>query len=52
MIREQIDVHIYDKIFWTDSHIVHGYISSDMQRFKIFVANRVHKIRDQTDKRK
>ena len=51
MIREQIDVHIDDEIFWTDSHIVHGYINSDVQRFKIFVANRVQQIRDQTDKR-
>ena len=51
MIREEIDVHINDEIFWTDSQVVLGYINSDVQRFKIFVANRVQQIRDQTDKR-
>ena len=40
MIREEIDVHINDEIFWTDSQVVLGYINSDVQRFKIFVANR------------
>ena len=51
MMREEIDVHINDEIFWTDSQIVLGYINSDVQLFKIFVANRVQKIRNQTDKR-
>ena len=51
MIREEIDVHINDKIFWTDSQIVLGYIYSDVQRFKTFVANRVQQLRNQTDKR-
>ena len=50
MIREEIDVHINDEIFWTGSQVVLGYINSDVQRFKIFVANRVQQIRDQTDK--
>ena len=39
IIREEIDVHINDEIFWTDSQIVLGYINSDVQCFKIFVAN-------------
>ena len=50
MIREGIDVHINDEIFWTDSQVALGYINSDVQHFKIFVANRVEQIRDQTDK--
>ena len=51
MIREEKDVHINDEIFWIDSQIVLGYINSDIQRFKIFVPNRVQHIRYQTDKR-
>ena len=51
MIREEIDVHINDEIFWTDSQVVLGYINSDVQHFKIFVANRVQQIRHQTDKK-
>ena len=51
MIREEIDVHINDEIFWNDSQVVLGYINNDVQHFKIFVANRVQQIRDQADKR-
>ena len=49
VIRE--DVYINDEMFWTDSQIVLGYTNSYAQRFKIFVANRVQKIRDKTNKR-
>ena len=50
-IREKIDVHINDEIFWTDCQVVLCYINSDAQCFKIFVANRVQQIRDQTNVR-
>ena len=45
LISEEIDVHINDEIFWTDSQTVLGYINSDVQHFKIFVANQVQLIR-------
>ena len=45
MMREEKDVHINDKIFWTDSQVVLAYIKSDVQCFKIFVANWVQQIR-------
>lgn len=35
--------------FWTDSQVVLGYLQNDIKRFKIFVANRVQLIRDQTE---
>ena len=50
IIREEVDVHTHDEIFWTDSQVALGYINSDVQHFKIFVANGVQQIRDQTDK--
>ena len=37
------------KTFWTDSQVVLGYIRNDLKRFKVFVANRVQKIRDHSD---
>ena len=46
MIREELDMEIEDDVFWTDSQVVLGYINSDVRRFKIFVANRVQQIRD------
>ena len=51
IIKEEIDVHINDEIFWTNSQIVLGNINSDVQYFKIFVANQVQQIKDKTDKR-
>ena len=40
-----ISYKINDKIFWTDSQVVLAYIRSDVQCFKIFVANWVQQIR-------
>ena len=47
MLREELDFYV-DEIFWTDSQVVFGSINSDVRRFKVFVANRVHQIRDHT----
>ena len=41
MLREELDVHVDDEIFWTDSQVVLGCINSDVRWFKVFVANRV-----------
>ena len=49
MFREQQDFHISSEVFWTDRQVVLGYINNDSQRFKIFIANRVQFIRDNTD---
>ncbi len=35
--------------YWSDSKIVLGYISNEVKRFRIFVANRAQRIRDITD---
>ena len=48
MLKNELDIHIDDEIFWTDSKVVLGYINSDACRFKVFVANRVQQIRDHT----
>ena len=51
MLKKELDIHIDDEIFWTDSKVVLGYINSDARRFKVFVANRVQQIRDHTSNR-
>ena len=48
MLKNELDIHVDDEIFWTDSKVVLGYINSDARRFKVFVANRVQQIRDHT----
>ncbi|XP_030844157.1 uncharacterized protein LOC100890944 [Strongylocentrotus purpuratus] len=34
-----------EEFYWTDSNVVMGYVSNDSKRFHVFVANRVHQIR-------
>ena len=46
MLKKELDIHVDDEIFWTDSKVVLGYINSDARRFKVFVVNRVEQIRD------
>ena len=49
MLREELDIHISSEVFWTGSQVVLGYINNDSRRFKIFLANRVQFIGDNTD---
>ena len=49
IIREELDIHISSEVFWTGSQVVLGYINNDPRRFRIFLANRVQFIRDNTD---
>ena len=48
MLKNELDIHVDDEIFWTNSKIVLGYINNDVHRFKVFIANRVQQIRDHT----
>ena len=49
MLRDELDIHISSEVFWTDSQVVLGYIDNDSRRYKIFLANPVQFIRDNTD---
>ena len=49
MLRVELDIHVSAKVFWTDSQVILGYIDNDSQRFKIFVANCVQFIQNNTD---
>ena len=51
MLRKELDVHLDDEIFWTDSLVVFGYINSNVCWFKVFVINRIQQISDQTSKK-
>ena len=50
MLRRKLAIHpTIKEYFWTDSEVVLGYVSNDPKRFKIFVANRVQLIRENSD---
>ena len=48
MLKNELDIHVDDEIFWTGSKIVLGYINSDVCHFKVLVANQVQQVRDHT----
>ena len=51
MIRRELDLELLPSTFWTDSQIVLAYIHGyDDTRFKVFVANRVSVIRQNSEK--
>ena len=43
-----MELPIYEEFFWTDSNIVLGYINKTEKRFKIFVANQIQYIVENT----
>ena len=48
MIQDELEIPVYDSIFWTDSTCVIRYIENEEKRFTTFVANRVAAIREQS----
>ena len=50
MFQKGLTIHSKIKeYFWTDSQVVLSYINSNSKRFKIFVANRVQLIKENSD---
>ncbi|XP_057305339.1 uncharacterized protein LOC130642266 [Hydractinia symbiolongicarpus] len=49
VIRKELTYHINNEFFWTDSQVVLSYICNSEKRFKIFVANRIQIIKDNSD---
>ena len=49
-LHDELEFENAQNVFWTDSKIVLGYLSNDVRRFHVFVANRVQQIRERSDK--
>ena len=48
-ILEELEYQVHRTFFWTDSMVVRQYLSNEVTRYQVFVANRVQFIRDHTD---
>ncbi|XP_064458882.1 uncharacterized protein LOC135369153 [Ornithodoros turicata] len=48
LVVNEIDVHIEDVKYYTDSKVVLGYICNQSRRFYVYVSNRVNRIRRST----
>ena len=49
-VRRELEIDNLEVFCWTDSQIVLGYINNEARRFKIFVANRVQMIHENSNK--
>ena len=49
LIKRELDIEDYEETYWTDSKVILGYISNEVRRFKIFVANRIQKIKENSN---
>ena len=50
MVKSELEISSISETYWADSKIALGYIHNEKKRFRIFVANRVKKIRTLTNK--
>ena len=48
-LREELKIPDITEHFWTDSRVVLGHISNEARKFRVFVANRLQRIREATD---
>ena len=48
-VQRELDVALHSTTLWTDSMVVLGYIRNQSRRFKLFVANRVTAILEETE---
>ena len=49
IIRKELQYEDLAEYYWTDSQVFLGYLRNTHKRYKVFVANRVHQIREHTD---
>ena len=50
LVKSELAIQGLKDTYWIDNMVVLGYIHNETRRFRIFVANRTRKIRDNTDK--
>ena len=48
-LKQELDIKIDEERFWTDSKVVLAYLQNNKKRFKTYVANRVHQIKNNSD---
>ena len=48
LLKKELNLGELTHYFWTDSKVVFGYIRNNRRRFKTFVANRIHQIKENT----
>ena len=50
MLKDELDIHVHDEVFWTDRQVVLRYVNSDVHCFKVqcAISDQVQQIWDYT----
>ena len=48
-LKQELDIKVDEQMFWTDSRMVLRYNQNTKRRFKMFVTNRIHQIKSNSD---
>ena len=48
-LRKELNIDCSQETFWSDSKVVLGYIRNTTKKFKIFVANRIQQIHENSE---
>ena len=49
LIKRELDIEDYEETYWTDSKAILGYNNNEVKRFKIFVANKIQTIKENSN---
>ena len=49
LIKKKLDIIDYEETYWTDSKVILGYTNNVAKCFRIFVANRVQTIKENSN---
>ena len=48
-LKQELDIKVDEEMFWTDNRMVLSYIQNTKRHFMMFVANRIHQIKSNSD---
>ena len=48
-LKQELDIKVDEQMFWTDSRMVLRYNQNTKRRLKMFVTNRIHQIKSNSD---
>ena len=48
-LNQELDMKVDEEMFWSDRRVVLSYIQNTKRHFKMFVVNRIHQIKSNSD---
>ena len=48
-LKQELDINVDEEMFWNNSRVVLSFSQNTKRRFKMFVANRIHQVKSNSD---